>query len=89
MQAKNAIENSIMFLREIDDIENEVDKNYKLASNFIELDKNHKIDQDTRKRIDDLKAKINSVLPQSNVHLMKVYIFYLKKIIIFYHNSRR
>jgi hypothetical protein len=61
--------NVLYFKRNIIDIEKNVrEDNCKLMGKFIDLDKDNRIDLDSRKLLDDLKnVKIQSKLPSSNI----------------------
>ena len=76
MAAKNIKNNALFFLREIDDIEENINSNVNLAKRFIDLDKNNQIDQSAKKLLDDLKYnKIPNVLPESNIFKFNVSYF--------------
>jgi mannitol-specific phosphotransferase system IIBC component len=76
LQAKNASENAIVFLREIENIEtdeNIINNKPQLASRFIELSVEDKIDEDCKKYLDSLKyEKIANALPENNIHKLRV-----------------
>ena len=76
LNAKNVEDNTIVFLREIENIETDqmiINKNPSLASRFIELDDDNRIDEDSKKYLDELKyEKIKKVLPSTHIHSLKV-----------------
>ena len=67
--------NVLFFVREIDDIEENIKSNVNLAKKFIEIDKNNEIDESARTLLDDLKyKKIPAKLPESNIFKFNVVI---------------
>ena len=76
LSAKDASNNSILFLREIEGIENKIEQNHVLASSFIELDEHNKVDKDVKKHINELRTKVKKCLPKTNIHELKVRCHY-------------
>jgi hypothetical protein len=72
LNAEDAKNNSIVFLREIEDIEKNIEQNTQLIGSFIELDENDKVDKDVKKHLKDLRTKVKKVLPKTNIHELKV-----------------
>ena len=72
LNAEEAENNSIVFLREIEDIEENIEQNTRLTGCFIELDENNKVDKDVKKHLKDLRTKVKKVLPKTNIHELKV-----------------
>ena len=69
--------NVLYFIREIEDIEQNVDLNIKLARRFIEIDSNNKIDESARLLLNDLKwKKIQSRLPETNIFKFNVKFYF-------------
>ncbi len=68
-------DNVLCFIREIEDIEQNIDSNKNLAKRFVELDdSNNKIDLSAKTLLDDLKyRKISSKLPESNIFKFNVF----------------
>ena len=65
----------LFFVREIDDIEENIKSNVNLAKKFIEIDKNNEIDESARTLLDDLKyKKIPAKLPENNIFKFNVVI---------------
>ena len=65
--------NVLCFIREIDDIEEHIHKNVKLAKRFIELDHHSKIDESSMSLLNELKyKKIPAKLPASNIFKFNV-----------------
>ena len=63
----------LCFIREIDNIEENISENFKLANRFIALDDNHKIDEASMKLLNDLKCKkIPEKLPKTNIFKFNV-----------------
>ena len=73
LNIENAKNNSIVFLREIEDIEKNIEENTRLAGCFIELDENNEIDKDVGKHLKDLRTKVKKALPKENIHELKVW----------------
>ena len=77
----------LFFVREIDDLEENIKSNVNLAKKFIEIDKNNEIDESARTLLDDLKyKKIPAKLPESNIFKFNVLIsFFFLCLKIFIH----
>ncbi len=71
LNAEEAENNSIVFLREIEDIEENIEQNTRLTGCFIELDENNKVDKDVKKHLKDLRSKVKKFLPKTNIHELK------------------
>jgi len=68
LNGKDNKDNTLFFVREIEDIEDNIRKNKALASKFIELNKKGEIDTRTKELLDNLKyKKIPEKLPESNI----------------------
>ena len=60
-------------MREIEDVEENIETNPSLAKRFTELDDSKKLDESAKALLDDLKyRKIPSKLPDSNIFKFKV-----------------
>jgi len=81
LTTKNLSTNVLCFMREIDDIEQNIEANVKLAKRFIDLDSQNRVDQSSLSLLNDLKhKKIPAKLPESNIfkfHVGKISIFKL------------
>jgi hypothetical protein len=65
--------NVLCFIREIDDIEENISSNIKLAKRFIEIDDNGNIDESPKSFLNDLKYnKIPSILGKENIFKFNV-----------------
>ena len=71
---KNSTDSSIVFLREIENIESVIEQNKQLAFNYIDLDEYNKIDEDSKLHLNELKSKVKKSLSESNIHILKVNI---------------
>lgn len=69
----DADNNAIVFLREIENLENDKYISKKFLSQFVELDENNEIDLCLKQRLNKLKTEIvTNALPESNIHKYKV-----------------
>jgi hypothetical protein len=79
LNRKNLSTNVLCFMREIDDIEQNIGTNVKLAKRFIDLDSQNRVDQSSMSLLNDLKhKKIPAKLPDSNIfkfHVREISIF--------------
>ncbi|RNA01612.1 NACHT and WD repeat domain-containing 2-like, partial [Brachionus plicatilis] len=73
LKAKNVEKNVLYFEREIEDLDENIEKNVSIAKRFTELDKKNCADKEVRNLLDELKyKKIPSKLPESNMFKFKV-----------------
>lgn len=76
LSAKNTKNNVLFFIREIDDIVENINTNLSVSKKFIDLDKNNQIDEDARDLLNELKyKKIPAVLPDTNIFRFNVNYF--------------
>jgi hypothetical protein len=79
LNRKNLSTNVLCFMREIEDIEENIDANVKLAKRFIDLDSQNRVDESSLSLLNDLKhKKIPAKLPESNIfkfHVRKCFHF--------------
>ena len=73
LNAKNINDNAIIFLREIEDIENIIEQNPDLAASYIDLNENKNIDKESKKQLDCLKTSVKKISQKANIHELKVY----------------
>ena len=65
--------NVLCFIREIENLEENISSNIKLAKRFIEIDNDGKVDESTKILLNELKyKKIPSKLPKENIFEFKV-----------------
>lgn len=73
LRAKNVDRNVLYFEREIEDLDENIDKNVNMAKRFTELDDNNCVDSEIRNLLDKLKnEKIPSKLAETNMFKFKV-----------------
>jgi len=88
LRAKKLTNNVLCFIREIDDIEENISSNIKLAKRFIEIDDNGNIDESPKSFLNALKYdKIPSKLGKENIFRFNVRK--QKKFILFKHSKRK
>jgi hypothetical protein len=74
LNGKDLKDNTLFFVREIEDLEENIHKNKELANKFIELDKNGEINMKTKELLLNLKnKKIPEKLPESNIFRFNVH----------------
>jgi hypothetical protein len=58
-------------MREIEDIEQNVKSNSKLAARFIDLDSNGDIDKESKELLNDIKQRVLPKVSEKNIHQFK------------------
>lgn len=80
----DSINKSLVFMREIVNIEKYAIEDIELTSDYIDINhKNQTIDFDSKSLLNDLKSKIESYLPENNIHKIKVCFSSYKRVLHF------
>ena len=61
----------LVFVRDIEDIDQNIKNNTRLAARFIDLDANGDVDKDSQALMKDLKQRVLTKVPQKNIHHFK------------------
>ena len=73
LNGKNVKDNVLVFIREVEDIENDenIKNNIKLTARFIDLNKDGGIDKESKELLNDLKKRVIEKVPEENIHPFK------------------
>jgi len=61
----------LAFVRDIEDIEQNIKSNTRLAARFIDLDSNDDVDKESQALLANLKQRVLTKVPQKNIHHFK------------------